>query len=106
MARTRLQIAGEEEIDLIGHAEAPATTPTAPREPRTSSALTSLLMISLTALSKRAVVALASLVDLALIASAFALWLMIIGNPTVLQLIGCGVYALFMLVALWMRRRE
>lgn len=102
-AGTRLQEVGSgEEVTLIG--EEPA-----PREPlrvsaKAESALTGLLFTSLKALSQRTVVALASLVDLALIGSAFALWLMVITNPTPPQLIGVAGYAAFILIAIFMRR--
>lgn len=103
MARTRLLEVGDDEIPptLIGTTqEVPV-----PRETsRAQSALTGILITSLKALSQRTIVALASLVDLALIASAFALWLLIIREPTTAQLIGVAGYALFVLVALWMRR--
>ncbi len=104
-AGTRLQAVGEsEDAVLIGEEPAPP-----PREPlrvsaKAESALTNLLFTSLKALSQRTVVALASLVDLALIGSAFALWLLVIANPTPPQLIGIAGYAVFILVAIFMRR--
>ena len=105
MRGTRLQAVGEEEAALIGE-EPAVSVPNVPRETRRAeSALTGLLITSLRALSQRTVVALASLVDLALIGSAFALWLLIIANPTTYQLIGVAGYAVFVLVALYMRRR-
>ena|ERR1700728_83601 len=112
MARTsgtRLQAVGEEEIPtLIGEEEPAPRIIAAPvsREtsPRAQTALTGLLLTSLRALSQRTIVAIASLVDLALVASAFALWLMVIANPTPLQLGGVGGYAAFILFALYMRR--
>jgi hypothetical protein len=105
MARTRLTAVGEEEVPtLLG-----ATEETPPMEPRSAeraqSALTSLLVTSLRALSQRTIVALASLVDLSLIGSAFALWLMIIGQPSTPQLIGVAGYAVFVLAAIMLRRR-
>jgi hypothetical protein len=81
------------------------TEETVPRETPTQSAFASLLAVSLKALSQRALVALASLVDLALIASAFVLWLNVIQQPSVLQLVGIGMYATFILVAIWARSR-
>lgn len=92
MAQTRLQALAVEE-------EAPA------EKPRSEAAFTSLLTLSLSALSKRALVAVASLVDLALIASAFVLWLRVIDGPSSLQLAGLAGYSLFILVALWVRRK-
>lgn len=102
--RTRLTTVGEEEVtDLLG-TEHPKNAPES-TSPPAQSALTTLLLTSLRALSQRAVVALASLVDLALIGSAFALWWMIIGQPTPLQLIAVGLYALFIIAAILLRRR-
>jgi hypothetical protein len=102
---TRLQEVGAgEEVTFLGE------EPELPkREPlqisaKAESAFTNLLFTSLKALSQRTVVALASLVDLALIGSAFALWLLIIANPTPLQLTGVAGYAVFVLCSLWMRR--
>ena len=81
----------------------------APEKPSPASPIESglayLLMTSLKALSQRALVALASMVDLLLIASAFALWFMIIATPDVSQLVGVGMYALFILAAIHLRRR-
>jgi hypothetical protein len=93
--RTRLQ-----PVD-VGEASEEAVS----RETPAQSAFTSLLTVSLKALSQRALVALASLVDLALIASAFVLWLNVIEQPSVLQLVGVGMYAAFILVAIWVRTR-
>lgn len=67
---------------------------------------TDLLMLGLRALSQRAVVALASLVDFAILASVFALLLMVVERPSMMQLIALAGYAMFALVALWMRRRH
>ncbi len=94
MAQTRLQTIEVAEVES-------AVQPTASRE----TALGSLLMMSLKALSQRALVALASLVDLALIASAFVIWRSVMGEPSVLQLVGVGMYAAFILTALYTRHR-
>lgn len=59
----------------------------------------------LRALSARAVIALGALVDLALISSVFVLWLLIIGEPTTLQLVGVGGYAAFILASILCRKR-
>jgi len=97
---TRLQAVGEEEI-----VEPEVRVTTAPAKPRASqAAMTNLLVLSLRALSQRAVVALGSLVDLALIASAFWLVMTVIAQPTTLQLVALAGYSLFIIVALWMRR--
>ena len=72
---------------------------------KAQSAFAQLLALSLKSLSQRAVVALSSLVDLALISSAFVLWLNVMQQPSVLQLVGIGMYAVFMLVVLWLRNR-
>ena len=94
MAQTRLQ-----PVDIENAPEVPRETP------RGDTAFANLLAVSLRALSQRAVIALASLVDLALIASAFVLWLKVIREPTVLQLGGIGMYAAFILIAIYARKR-
>ena len=58
---------------------------------------TQMLTIALGALSQRAVVALASLFMLVLAASVFVLFYTVLPQPTVLQLVGLGMYALFIL---------
>jgi hypothetical protein len=95
MAQTRLQTIEVSEVE----------SPVQPTVSRETSALGSLLAMSLKALSQRALVALASLVDLALIASAFVLWFNVMGEPSVLQLFGLGGYAAFILTALYTRHR-
>jgi hypothetical protein len=57
------------------------------------------LLLGLGALSKRAVIALQSLFVLLATASAFVLWWSVLPNPSVLQLTGLGMYALFALAA-------
>lgn len=100
MAQTRLQTI---EVAEVGNAAEAMHL----KEPvsRETSAFSSLLFVSLKALSQRALVALASLVDLALIASAFVIWRSVMGEPSVLQLVGVGMYAAFILTALYTRHR-
>ena len=102
----RLKPVGEDEpIDLITDQPRPAARP-APPQDRGVQLMTTMLLTALKALSQRTIIALASLVDLALMSSAFALWIMVIAQPSVLQLVAIGGYALFVLVALYMRRRN
>jgi len=63
------------------------------------------LTLGLQALSQRTVVALSRLFVLLATASAFALWLKVLPEPTVLQLIGLGMYAIFVLAASFIARR-
>lgn len=63
------------------------------------------LMLGLGALSKRAIIALQSLFVLLATASAFILWWAVMPNPSVLQLIGLSIYALFVLAASVIVRR-
>ena len=102
MQSNRLRPVGEAEpVNLI----APPAPPPAPSPSRQEQQLLSMLMLSLKALSQRTVVALASLTDAAMIASAFVMWLMVIEQPSTLQLVGVGGYALFILLVLYLRRR-
>jgi hypothetical protein len=73
---------------------------------KTENALTTLLLTTLQTLSRKTVVALASLVDLALIGSVFALCLLIVKEPSALQLVEAAGYAVFIGVSLWLRRRQ
>lgn len=63
------------------------------------------LMMGLSALSQRTIVALSRLFVLAATASAFALWWAVLPNPTVLQLVGLGMYGIFVLAASFIARR-
>lgn len=67
-------------------------------------AITSMLMLALKALSQRTIVALSSLVDLILASSVFVLWFWVISQPSTLQLIGLGMYGVFVLICLFIRR--
>lgn len=102
MAGTRLQAIADGAVPLIG---SEAMSAVEPSSGRAESALTGLLITSLRALSQRALIALSSIVDMALMASVFAVWLLIMGSPTVFQLVGAGMYAVFALIALLLRRR-
>jgi hypothetical protein len=75
------------------------------REPRVEAALTGLLLTTLKTISQKTLVALAALVDLALIASVFALCLMIVTQPSPAQLIEAAGYAAFVLTSIYIRRR-
>lgn len=55
------------------------------------------LMLGLSALSKRALDALSRLFTLLTVACAFILWWAVMPNPTVLQLIGLGMFGVFVL---------
>jgi len=57
------------------------------------------LMLGLGALSKRAIIALQSAFVLLATASAFALWWSVMPSPSILQLVGLSIYALFVLAA-------
>lgn len=106
-ARSRLVPVGErvesEETETL---DPPQRVSPPERKSWIPDAATALLITALKTLSQKTIVALASLVDFALIMSAFALWIMVIANPTILQLVGVGGYALFVLCAIWARGRH
>lgn len=66
---------------------------------------TQLLLLSLKALSQRALVTIGNLMTCGLVASAWVLWWSVLGNPTGLQLIGLGGYAFFVFLIDVARRR-
>ena len=72
----------------------------------TEQAATSLLLLSLKALSQKTLVALASMFSLLTVASVFWLAMTIMGNPNVYQLVGLGGYACFILTINWIVRRR
>lgn len=61
--------------------------------------------MSIKALSMKAAIAVSHLVSLIALGTVFAAWLYILNAPTMNQLIGCGVYSAFVLVAEWVRRK-
>jgi hypothetical protein len=76
-----------------------------PSQSRAEQAGIAALTLGLSALSQRAVIALSRLFVLLATASAFALWWSVLPNPTVLQLVGLGMYAAFVLAASVIVRR-
>ena len=93
-------------LTAVGEAEVPEIAPAAPPQPNLTQALTSLMFLSMKSLSQKSLVALAALTDLAIVSSAFVLWLMVIANPTQAQLVGVGLYGLFVLAVIWWRGRH
>jgi hypothetical protein len=92
----------EVDENLIGSEPEPEA-----RQPsQTASALTSILFMSLRALSQRAVVALGNLFMAASAASAWWLWYVTMPQPTVPQLVGLTLYAAFILALNFMLRRK
>lgn len=63
------------------------------------------LMLGLGALSKRTLVALSNLFTLLTVTSAFALWWRVLPEPSVYQLAGLTIYAVFLLIVNWLVRR-
>jgi hypothetical protein len=72
---------------------------TEPKPSRVESVGINALMIGLGALSQRAVIGLSKLFTLLTVASAFMLWWSVLPNPSILQLVGLGLYAVFVLAA-------
>jgi hypothetical protein len=101
--RTRLAAVGEEIVPDEAAAPIPAP-PATPWREHTESALGSLLFVALKTLSQKTLIALTNLADMAMIASAFVLWLLIIRDPSILQLSAVGAYALFVLLTIHVRR--
>ena len=84
-----------EPFRIIGDDE--PQTPTSPPPDKLNQIGIEALMLGLSALSQRMVVGLSKLFTLITVASAFALWWAVMPNPTVLQLIGLGMFGLFVL---------
>lgn len=65
---------------------------------------TQMLLLGLKALSQRALVALSACFTLLTVASAFALWWRVLPEPSVFQLVGLGLYGVFVLAVHLVRR--
>jgi hypothetical protein len=100
--RSRLQAVGDpEQIEAEESAAPPQPKPT----PVMQAAIAAGLMLALKTLSQRALVALAAVEHLLLAGTVFALWLSVIAQPTTLQLVGLGMYGVFVLALIALRRR-
>jgi hypothetical protein len=102
--RSRLQAVGDpEQIEAL---EAALADPPQPKPtPVMQAAIAAGLMLALKTLSQRALVALAAVEHLLLAGTVFALWLSVIAQPTTLQLVGLGMYGVFVLALIALRRR-
>ena len=87
------------EKEEVESPEAPA-----PASSAAESAGMHMLYLGLKALSQRALVAIAALFTLLTVASAFALWWRVLPDPSVFQLVGLGLYAVFILAIHLVRR--
>ena len=107
MRNTRLtEVSDEAAYDLNQTAPAPEAPAPERRRDEFENRYADLLAMSLKALSQRATIALASLFTLLLAASAFWLWWSILPAPSVMQLVGVGMYAVFALVLELVRRHR
>ena len=92
-------------FQVIDEADATASTPDPSTADQITKFNTQLLLLSLKALSQRAIVTLGNLMTIGLVASAWVLWRSVLGNPTGLQLTGLGMYAFFVFLIDVARRR-
>ena len=79
--------------------------PQAPQAENDHGFSSSILLLALGSLSKRAVVALHGLFTLLTASSAFVLWYLVLGEPSVLKLIGATTYSVFVLALEFVRKR-
>jgi len=89
---------------VIGEQDAPE--PPAPDHAALTKLNTEMLLLSLKTLSQRALTAITNLFTLGLVASAWLLWNRILPDPSALQLIGVGGYAVFVLLIEIVRRKK
>lgn len=80
-------------------------TEQSPKQDRLEKIGINALMLGLGALSKRTLIALSNLFTLLTVISAFALWWSVLPNPTLYQLVGLTIYAVFLLIVNWLVRR-
>jgi hypothetical protein len=103
----RLRPVAPEQADEIGY-EAIAETASpqsTPAQDAQRKAIGVALQIALRSLSQKTVVALATLYSLLLAGAVFWIFLLILPAPTVLQLVGAGMFCLFVLCLHLVRKR-
>ena len=105
MRSTRLTAVAEDLPGETDETALPASAPPKAFVDAANRAATHALIVALKALSQRAIVGLANLYALALAASAFFLWYRVLPTPSILQLVGLGMYGVFVLAMLALRRR-
>jgi hypothetical protein len=113
MAQSRLRSLGEGDTsEFFPQGEAPPPPGNyhpqfpPPPETRLDNAATNVLMLALRALGHRAVIAVANLFVLITAVSAWWLWLTTLPSPSVLQLVGLGLYGLLILALNWLVLRR
>ena len=90
---------------IVGEEQAPDNPiPQTPAQAQDAANAVRLLMLSLRVVSQRFVTALSHLFTAVGLASAWYLWLKILPNPTITQLVGVGLYAGFLLAIEFVRR--
>ena len=99
-------------FQVISEEEAPAQHAAPGPDPRLAQAqaesarATQILMLALRTVSQRAVVAIFNAFTAVAVGSAWVLWYSVLPNPNVYQLVGCGLYAVFLLAVEIIRRRS
>ncbi len=95
------------DVEEIPQDELPPPPKTATEAPAVERHATEMLMIALSALSKRFVVAVENLFTLLTAASVFWIWHDVLQEPDILRLIGAGAYSIFILALnRWGRRPQ
>lgn len=102
MARTFEALDGDV-VEMKVATQPGLTTPT--RDPEQHRAAVAAVKLLIATLSQKTLAALSSLVTGAALFSAWWLWTSILSEPTVNQLVGVSLYALFLLAIEYIRRR-
>jgi hypothetical protein len=97
--RRGFQMVGEESLPEPQTPQAPQAQPDA-----ATRAAMRFWLLSMQNISNRAIVGISHLFTAALVASAWALFMWTLPTPSVLQLVGLGLYAAFLLLIEWVRR--
>ena len=95
----KFNIVGEEEM------QQPQQAPPQPAGNADTARAVQILALALLTVSQRFVIAVSNLLTAAAVGSAFWLWWRVLPNPDVEQLVGLGLYALFLLAVETVRRR-
>ena len=101
-------MSGHTGFRLVGEVDAPdeAAQVASQTAPNSAERHTALLMLSLRALSQRALTAASTLFTGIAVGSAWLLWQSVLPNPSNAQLVGLGMYAGFICAIEILRRRK
>ena len=100
----RLEILEQSVVEEAKPPTAPLPSPTSDTAPRGYEQLISLLILALRALGERSINFVGHLIPVIALAMGFFLWYRVLPEPSVYQLVGLGLYGIFSLAMIAIKR--